>query len=83
MYLYYYTAGGATLTFVVECVEVQKSASSFSPGTWRFMSILALFIVVGLVVYELYKRAKAQEDIMKKKKKELKETGGKKNKKRK
>ena len=76
------TAGDATLIFTVECVGVQKN-TSLHPGTWQFLSILALCLVVVLVVYELYKRAKAQEDAEKRKKREQKEAGGKKNRKRK
>ena len=82
LYLYYNTTGDATLKFTVECVSVQKN-TSLHPGTWRFLTIAALFLVVVMVVYELYKRAKAQEDAEKRRKREQKEAGGKKNKKRK
>ena len=83
LYLYYNTAGDATLMFTVECISVQKNTTSFHPGTWRFLTIVAAFLAVVLVVYELFKRARAQEDAEKRRKREQKEAGGKKNKKRK
>jgi FKBP-type peptidyl-prolyl cis-trans isomerase len=66
--------GDATLTFVIECLQITKRPwAVLSSGTRQFAMLLGAIVVVGLLVYEVVKKARAEEDEGKKKKKEKKE----------
>ena len=66
-------AGGATLEFEIELLDLSKKPYSILPQGNGFFTVLCIFGVILISFYELYKRANKQGVELKESKKKLKE----------
>lgn len=73
----FFTAGGSTLHFTVELIELQKKSLVKLPNSqvWFYLGIAAIVVLIG---YELYKRVTKKEEGKGKESSVVKKKGGKK-----